>query len=313
MCGKLTPSPTLLDEDPTILNSNAPSPSDLPNNPEEQTPSTPEPSCGGLWVWFMMVGPLVIVVALLVLPGLSRKHATWAMALGSVGVELAVLTLPLIVLRLGGFDLRRVLSLNRPANAVWWYVVLAILGGSLLSMEVSSWQEHFFPASTDVAKRLEELLEFLDKLPMVVAVLLVGVLPGICEEVLCRGFLLGLVRPRWGATWAVVISAVAFALFHLEPHKLVAMTLIGILLGYIVVWSGSLYPAMFAHALNNTFIILIEKNSATIERASWLDSSSWTPLPWYVLVVAVALLVTGLCLLKRGNVRAAPSDHMTQT
>jgi membrane protease YdiL (CAAX protease family) len=84
-------------------------------------------------------------------------------------------------------------------------------------------------------------------------VLLLGavVLAAVCEEVLFRGVLLQLLARggRWRS--AILVSAVLFAVFHLDFIGLLPRTLLGIYFGILVWRSGSIFPAMLAHAANN--------------------------------------------------------------
>jgi len=73
----------------------------------------------------------------------------------------------------------------------------------------------------------------------------------VCEEFLFRGLILHLLRRRSGWRSAIAWSAVLFALYHLNPVVLLPVALVGAYLAILVWRSGSLYPAILAHALNN--------------------------------------------------------------
>jgi membrane protease YdiL (CAAX protease family) len=96
---------------------------------------------------------------------------------------------------------------------------------------------------------MEELLQ---RIP--VPVLLV--VPPIAEELFFRGFFLSGLRRGTNRWVAIVVTAIAFAIFHLEPAKYLTTGLLGIWLGYLVVSTGSLYPAILAHLINNSLPIL---------------------------------------------------------
>ena len=72
----------------------------------------------------------------------------------------------------------------------------------------------------------------------------------VCEELLFRGFLLQALRP-YGVHLAVWTVAVCFGLFHMDPVRFFPTTALGVIFGYLTVYSGSIYPAMLAHATNN--------------------------------------------------------------
>jgi membrane protease YdiL (CAAX protease family) len=85
---------------------------------------------------------------------------------------------------------------------------------------------------------------------------LLVLLPPIAEEVFFRGFLLSAFRRSGRVVRAVVITATIFAFFHLLPVKYLPTGLIGLWLGYLVVATGSLYPAILAHLANNAIPLL---------------------------------------------------------
>ncbi|NJK59193.1 MAG: CPBP family intramembrane metalloprotease [Oscillatoriales cyanobacterium SM2_1_8] len=89
--------------------------------------------------------------------------------------------------------------------------------------------------------------------------LTVAVAAPIAEELLFRGFwlrsLLG-VLPTWGA---IALSAVGFAVVHLNVADLIPLTVLGAVLGFVMVRSRRLPAVMLLHALWNTgsFVALL--------------------------------------------------------
>jgi sodium transport system permease protein len=79
----------------------------------------------------------------------------------------------------------------------------------------------------------------------------VSVLPALCEEALFRGVLLAALRGRVRTVTAVVLSALAFSAFHLNPLQMPVTLVLGLVLGALVVRSGSLWPAVACHAVHN--------------------------------------------------------------
>jgi membrane protease YdiL (CAAX protease family) len=79
------------------------------------------------------------------------------------------------------------------------------------------------------------------------------------EEFSMRGWLLTSLRKRLGIHWSVVLVALAFAFFHLTPYpsQLVTLFLFGVILGYAVVASGSLWTAIAMHFTWNFTIALL--------------------------------------------------------
>jgi len=91
------------------------------------------------------------------------------------------------------------------------------------------------------------------RIPLVLVVVSVGPL---VEELLFRGVLLSALLQRWHVGWSVAISSLAFALIHLpgldfQWYALPDLVLLALLLAWLRLRSGSIWPAVLAHGLNN--------------------------------------------------------------
>jgi membrane protease YdiL (CAAX protease family) len=127
----------------------------------------------------------------------------------------------------------------------------------------------------------------------------------ICEEFFFRGFLFGVLRQmrvrilghEWGTLIAAVIVALLFGLAHsgsAKPEYLIPLGLLGFVLCLVRWYTGSLYPCMAIHAVNNAV-------------ALGVNELHWGPGPIIgvsVAALAAIALVTGP--LSRPSRRAAP-------
>lgn len=81
----------------------------------------------------------------------------------------------------------------------------------------------------------------------VLDIFLLSLTAGFCEEIFFRG----LVLTKFG----IILSSIAFGLLHLPGLKFwiyaLWATLSGFILGFLFVWSGTLYLPIVAHAVNN--------------------------------------------------------------
>jgi sodium transport system permease protein len=81
--------------------------------------------------------------------------------------------------------------------------------------------------------------------------------PAICEELAFRGFILSGLR-RTGHTWgAIVLTSLFFGLTHGILQQSLGAAVIGIVIGYIAVKSGSLLPGILYHGVHNGLSVLI--------------------------------------------------------
>ena len=88
-------------------------------------------------------------------------------------------------------------------------------------------------------------------------VFMIAIIPAVGEEFLFRGVILRLFK-EWtkNAHIAVLVSAFLFSALHLQFYGFMPRLLLGVILGYLFVWSGSLWVPMLIHFINNAFAII---------------------------------------------------------
>lgn len=84
----------------------------------------------------------------------------------------------------------------------------------------------------------------------ITSVISTAILPALCEETTHRGLLLGALS-KFGVKWAILLSGLMFGLMHLNINQFFYAALIGILLGFIVLLTRSIWPAIIIHFTNN--------------------------------------------------------------
>lgn len=107
----------------------------------------------------------------------------------------------------------------------------------------------------------------------------VALAPGIAEELLFRGLLLGALLKRAGTLTAISISTGLFALAHIDPAHAVGAGILGLYLAAVRVTTGSTPLCMLSHIANNGFAIFLAGQN-------WPPAVDWIALP----------LAAGACL-----------------
>jgi uncharacterized protein len=118
----------------------------------------------------------------------------------------------------------------------------------------------FLAGANDWIRNLEEqselfikaMLQTTDTATLVMNIMLIAVLPAVCEELFFRGAVMKVV---YGMTRdihkAILISAVIFSFFHFQFLGFLPRLGLGILFGYLYWWSGSIWTPILAHLINN--------------------------------------------------------------
>lgn len=130
---------------------------------------------------------------------------------------------------------------------------------------------------------------------LVIGILVVGISPAICEEILNRGVLLKAYENR-GSMKAVVITSILFGIFHFDISNFLGPVFLGLMIGYYVIRTNSIFAGMLAHFLNNTIAELLQffvRGSGNESQAAELTHSD---LIYLIAMSAVGILVVGLLL-----------------
>jgi membrane protease YdiL (CAAX protease family) len=108
-------------------------------------------------------------------------------------------------------------------------------------------------AAEDAAAQLTDAFTRTDSVGgLLVNIFVVALVPAICEELLFRGALLQFVRicfkNKHAAVWS---SAIIFSAFHMQFFGFLPRLTLGVFLGYMFVYSRSIWVPVIAHFYNN--------------------------------------------------------------
>lgn len=92
---------------------------------------------------------------------------------------------------------------------------------------------------------------------LLVNIVVVALVPAICEEFLFRGALMRIfLNSSAQAHAAIWLSAAIFSFIHFQFFGFLPRLLLGAVFGYIYFWTKNLWYSTFAHFVNNSFAVL---------------------------------------------------------
>jgi membrane protease YdiL (CAAX protease family) len=137
--------------------------------------------------------------------------------------------------------------------------VLVLVNQKMVLPDFLKGLENWMRASEQSAQKITgALLKMNTWVDLVKAVLLIGLITAIAEELMFRGCLQTiLIRWTKNTHVAIWITAALFSAFHLEFFGFLPRLMLGVCFGYFAAWSGSIWPAVWAHFINNASAVVI--------------------------------------------------------
>jgi hypothetical protein len=123
--------------------------------------------------------------------------------------------------------------------------------------------------------------------------LVVAIFAPIFEEWLCRGMVLRGLLTKMKPVWAIVISALFFAVIHANPWQALNAFLIGLLMGYVYYKTGSLILTMIIHFVNNGTAVVLSNVESLKDYDYWIDILGKQQ---YTLVFIASCVVLAACI-----------------
>jgi membrane protease YdiL (CAAX protease family) len=121
----------------------------------------------------------------------------------------------------------------------------------------------------DASKQIAYMLKKDGINELVLNLVLVAVFAGVGEELFFRGVLQRLFIKFFKNAWAgIIVTAIIFSAIHLQFYGFIPRLVLGILLGLIYWYSGSLWPAILAHfAYDALAVVVIYFNPSMADEA----------------------------------------------
>ncbi len=231
----------------------------------------------GIWMAFTIPASIPALVARLVH---FPRTAAWLTLLGSLAATAGALW---IASQWGRCSWRAFFPHRRVSASAWFGTLFGALGLVLVLNGVDNLFQHLWPAPA-----------WLEGMLMDAGVPVVVLGAALTEEPLCRGVLLRGFRARYGANRAMVYSALLFALVHLNPWQAIGAFFLGLYFAWLVQRTGSIWPAVLGHAVNNGIALLAM-------RQKWpsLGDHTLQPFSWWV--AGALLTVVGLNIVRQAT------------
>jgi membrane protease YdiL (CAAX protease family) len=149
---------------------------------------------------------------------------------------------------------RRRLGLVRGQWPIWAWIAAA--AATPLVGLVSGLVTGFFLEESESLKQMSGIFREHGQTGFLIPLaLMIGATPALCEELLFRGYVQTRLVASLGPAAGVIIASLLFAAFHMDLVHIIAVFPLGLFLGWLAWRSGSIFPAMCGHFVNNVISV----------------------------------------------------------
>ena len=227
---------------------------------------------GGFFLYQIVGGVITLLIF-----GMDMKSAPVnALRLMTTGGQILFILLPALVFAKWFYeDVSTIIRIKIPR---WEEVGLFILGIVILTPLLQNYlyiQNYIFEYLAKISPFVNQVKSFFDSLDKLVentygdllsannifeglfVVIVVSVVPALCEETMFRGFIQKSFEFKLKPFWAALITAVFFGAYHFNPYGLIPLIGLGLYFGFAAYTSNSIFIPMILHFLNNFAAVIL--------------------------------------------------------
>ncbi len=212
--------------------------------------------------------------------------------------------------------LKKGLTLKQGAIAILFAVAALPMISLLAEWNKGMELPQFLASMEEMMREMEEsskvlterFLNTTSEWMLFVNLLVMALLPAVCEEMMFRGWLQRALGRSVDYHTAIWVSAIVFSAIHFQFYGFIPRMLIGAALGYLYYYTGSLWAPIVAHFTNNAAAVV----------TAFLSYNGYTSIDfdligtgdtWYLSVASVAVCVALMVRLQSTDNRLQITDY----
>lgn len=199
---------------------------------------------------------------------------------------LIIAAVPIIASLLLKFDTSKLFPFTRPSWSSLIYVAILTIPMALLIDYGVAASELILPLPARYHDFLERITAYSGPAEFTLKIFTLCVLPGICEEILFRGFIQTSLEIKLGKTIAIVMTAILFAILHGNPWYVHLYFALGLFLSWVYATSRTLTVPIVCHTINNLWTFINHAGGVKYPLKNFSD-----PLDIAIIACAIALCV----------------------
>ncbi|MBQ8412747.1 MAG: CPBP family intramembrane metalloprotease, partial [Lachnospiraceae bacterium] len=245
------------------------------------------------------IGDMVLIIAITIVATIYIGGAI-QLKWGYYGVlctQFIILIIPIFAAWYTKKDIKETFRLRIPRLGYVLGGIMSVVGALLLGMIITGISSYIFKSSaTELGESMNAILgdSFIETL------LLVAVVPAFCEEIMFRGYVLSSMDKVFKPRNAIIVSGIIFGLYHMNLVQSFTTAFLGIVIGYVAYKSGSIFPGVIMHFINNALACVVMYYPETVKKIlPILVKETFTTKDMIIVfVTGFVILTMGILLVK---------------
>jgi membrane protease YdiL (CAAX protease family) len=147
------------------------------------------------------------------------------------------------------------------------------------------------------AEMVDRMINEKGLFPLLMNLIVIALLAALTEEFLFRGALFSVLRRAFRNPHTVIwVIAVIFSAIHCQFYGFLPRMLLGAYLGYLLHWTKNLWVPVFAHFLNNAFVVVALSNDSLRENPFFAEELAPDEVGWFSVVAGITLALFAGCM-----------------
>ncbi len=167
--------------------------------------------------------------------------------------ELLIPLIALVIIIIARADVKESVPFKLPPIKIFFASVGLQIGTTMLSGAINVMTSRLIP---NYSARGDAINEMVTSMSPMLAIVSVALLPAVCEELFCRGFIqssLKCIKQKW---LVILLVALAFGVLHRDLYAFIPTMLMGALFAFITLETESLLIPMILHFTNNAISVI---------------------------------------------------------
>ncbi|MCR5692255.1 MAG: ABC transporter permease [Eubacterium sp.] len=244
-------------------------------------------------------GLLVVLLAVLLMVYLGSVLSIKYPVMALLVPQFFILVLPLLACFYIKGDFKKIFAFRKPGIRDCLASLCLLVGGFCLANLVGALMQKILGGESAALSQSYQTI--LQGRGFFMALILIALLPAVCEELMYRGYLLTACKQTMKPWGAAILVAAIFAISHMSLVNLLPTFILGLILTYVVQRTGSIFCSMVMHMINNGLAVVQIYYG---DQITFLQEGEMTPVViGFMALLAVVFIPLGVLILKGKKVK----------